>query len=355
MPRIVTLVVLIVFLLVIGALFFQVIANFLLPIFLALVLAVVFDPLYGWLKTRWKRHERIAAAATTAVILLIVLLPILVILGQAAREGIEFYREIERSDRSAAELEAPFGREFAANVVALGQRAGFTLTVEDVEAAVRAKVQDWIGPVARVTAHFAGGLVIGLFVTVIALYYFLADGVAIKQSLQRLSPLDSRYENELIGEFQKVCRAVVTATLLSAIVQGMLAGVGFYFAGTGAVFLLTFVTMLLSMVPFFGAVSAWVPVCLWLFFHEGRTLAALLLAVYCASVVSTIDNVIKPLVLHGRSNIHPLLALLSVLGGVQALGPIGIFVGPMVVAFLHALLKMVQMELARIHEGNVLD
>ncbi|MEM8866172.1 MAG: AI-2E family transporter, partial [Planctomycetota bacterium] len=62
-------------------------------------------------------------------------------------------------------------------------------------------------------------------------------------------------------------------------------------------------------------------------------------------VVSNIDNVIKPFVLHGQSNLHPLLALLSVLGGVSVLGPVGILVGPMLVAFLQALLNMLRKEL----------
>jgi predicted PurR-regulated permease PerM len=81
---------------------------------------------------------------------------------------------------------------------------------------------------------------------------------------------------------------------------------------------------------------------------EGRPGAALMLAVYGAGVISTVDNFIKPMVLHGQSNLHPLLALLSVLGGVQALGPIGIVVGPMVVVFLQTILKILQRELLSI-------
>ena len=73
--------------------------------------------------------------------------------------------------------------------------------------------------------------------------------------------------------------------------------------------------------------------------------AAIVLAIYGAVVVSMADNLIKPLILQGQSNLHPLLALLSVLGGVKAMGPIGIVVGPMIVAFLQALLKMLQVEL----------
>jgi hypothetical protein len=84
-------------------------------------------------------------------------------------------------------------------------------------------------------------------------------------------------------------------------------------------------------------------------------MTAILLAVYCGGVVSTIDNVIKPLVLHGQSNLHPLLALMSVLGGVKALGPVGILVGPMLVAFVHALLVMVNKELRLLSSGDVVD
>jgi hypothetical protein len=76
------------------------------------------------------------------------------------------------------------------------------------------------------------------------------------------------------------------------------------------------------------------------------------LAAYCAGVVSTIDNVIKPYVLHGQSNLHPLLALMSVLGGVTALGPVGILVGPMLVAFIHALLVMINKELRLLSTGE---
>ena len=87
----------------------------------------------------------------------------------------------------------------------------------------------------------------------------------------------------------------------------------------------------------------------------GDPLTAILLAVYCGGVVSTIDNVIKPLVLHGQSNLHPLLALMSVLGGVKALGPVGILVGPMLVALVHALLVMVNKELRLLSTGDVVD
>jgi predicted PurR-regulated permease PerM len=129
-------------------------------------------------------------------------------------------------------------------------------------------------------------------------------------------------------------------------VQGALAGIGYYFAlpPEAPIFLLTALTIVTAMIPFFGAAAVWVIVCLWIYAH-GEPTTAVILAIYCTVIVSGIDNVIKPLVLHGQSNLHPLLALLSILGGVTVLGPVGILVGPMLVSFLQALLNMLRKEL----------
>jgi predicted PurR-regulated permease PerM len=169
----------------------------------------------------------------------------------------------------------------------------------------------------------------------------------------RLSPLDDTYERELLKEFDGICRAVVTATLLAAVVQGLLAGFGFWLAGLDSVFLLMLLTTVFAMVPFVGAATVWVPASLWLYFYDDQFWPAVLLAIYGAAIVSTSDNIIKPLVLSGTSNLHPLLALLSVLGGVQVMGPIGIFVGPMIVVFFKTMLDILQRELTSIERTRV--
>ena len=196
----------------------------------------------------------------------------------------------------------------------------------------------------RSTAVLAS-VVFGLLIMLISIYYFLIDGPEMIKTAMRLSPLDDRYEEELLVEFGQVSRAVVLATLLSAVAQGLLASIAYFFAGFEPVFLLTVVTMMLALVPFVGAAAVWVPAALYLAFIDERMTAGIVLAIYGACIISMADNVIKPLVLHGESNMHPLMALLSVLGGVQALGPIGILVGPMLLAFLQALLNMLQHEI----------
>lgn len=199
-----------------------------------------------------------------------------------------------------------------------------------------------------------GRLVFGSVIVVVALYFFLLDGPAMVEAFMQISPMDRRHEAELIAQFDRTSRAVVVASLAAAIVQGLLAGIGFYFAGVQSVFLLTMLTILLSMVPFLGAASVWVPVVLYVGFLENHPATAFFLFLYSALVVSMSDNVIKPYILHGQSNLHPLLALLSVLGGVAALGPIGIMLGPMLVVFLQTILKMLKQELLSMeqHRAN---
>jgi predicted PurR-regulated permease PerM len=187
----------------------------------------------------------------------------------------------------------------------------------------------------------------------VALFFLLAEGDTMLQALIQISPLEEQHLRELVAEFDRACRAIVSATLLSAIAQGILAGIGFYFCGLrSSVALLMLLTMVLALVPFTGAAAVWVPVSLWLYFFQGSTGAAIGLALYGFFVISTVDNIIKPLVLHGQSKLHPLLALLSVLGGIQALGPIGIVVGPMAVVFLQTILKILQRELSSIDRSS---
>ena len=198
-----------------------------------------------------------------------------------------------------------------------------------------------------------GKLLFGIVIMVVALFFLLAEGSRMLDAIVRISPLEEHHVRELVAEFDRACRAIVSATLLAAVAQGLLAGIGFYFAGLqSSVALLMLLTMVLALIPFTGAAAVWIPVCLYLFFYEARGGAAIGLAIYGAVVVSQSDNFIKPYVLAGQSNLHPLLALLSVLGGLQALGPIGILVGPMVVVFLQVLLKLVQREMSSLDKST---
>ncbi len=375
MPRVISFIVLLAIILLVGAIFFQVMAQFIVPLFLACVLLVVFQPLHHGILDRMPRWPRLSALLTTVLILLVVLLPLIWLGWQAYTD---FHELLSRPAAAATQsgvpqLTAPPSKPEPA--MDEGDLAP-SLVEQDKKVELSSRLKDFVNNfldrigvtawnlddansqrIVSSATTFAGnfvlnsvksaiGILIGLVIMVIALYYFLADGPEMIRTLMHLSPLDSKYEKELLARFAQVSRAVVIATLLSAVLQGALAGIGYYFAlpAEAPIFLLTAATIVMALVPFFGAAAVWIFVCLWVYAY-GEPTTAVILAVYCTIIVSGIDNVIKPLVLHGQSNLHPLLALLSILGGVQALGPVGILIGPMLVSFLQALLNMLRKEL----------
>lgn len=444
MARLVSFVVLLVILILIALLFVRVMASFLLPLFLAALLVVIFHPLYQWTLERCWKQRYLAATLTTIMVMLSVLAPAALVFTLAGAQSASLASQLRGTNvrqkldelRAAYSLDIPRRedlQQIEATLVACRSQlrkgetpnykripnaykrlndieewrtngAGKELnlvaypdslraqleTLQTTEAdspqadqalldamaefriykrdllggAVHGFIKELVNPTDEQieaiakdyseplisrggdTLAFAGKLLLGTLVMIATLFFLFAEGSRILDAAIRLSPLEERYVRELVAEFDRVCRAVVAATLLSAVAQGILAGIGFYFAGLQhSVALLMLLTMVLAMVPFTGAAAVWIPVSLYLWLYKGELGSAIGLATYGALFVSTADNVIKPLVLHGQSNLHPLLALLSVIGGLQALGPIGILVGPMVVVFLQTLLKILQREL----------
>lgn len=371
MPRVISFIVLLAITLLVGAVFFQVMAQFLVPLFLACVLLVVFQPLHRWLLRRLPTSPRVAAAITTVLIVLVVLLPTSWLGWKAFTECQRVYHMLQQGEEvSAAEASANTDADQSDHtspppnpLTALTERLS-QLSQEYV--GKKFETSDLVGSTTSVIGWVLGGvklgtgILLGLFIMVVSLYYFLVDGPGMIQTLMQLSPLDPTYEQELLKRFSEISRAVVVATLSGAVVQGVAAGIGFYFAlpRTAPIFLLTAATMVLAMVPFIGAIGVWVPTCVYILLYgerivdghityDGNWHVALALFIYCGLVVSTVDNILKPYILHGQSNLHPLLALLSIVGGLTALGPVGILIGPMLVSFLQALLQMFHRELAQ--------
>jgi predicted PurR-regulated permease PerM len=450
MSRLTSFYILIGIIVLIAVLFFKVMASFLLPLFLAAVLVVIFKPVHNRLTTRLKGRTRVAAGLTTGIIAMLVIAPIALAVMFAAAEATSLVRDFRFEDinpvlkrvRSKLGFEEPHiaamrsleiainehpfdtfpsakpmpgesdwftditsltqalrdtcptdtdtdawmgyeaarvalagidfseEKEIAARINQL-QKSTEQLKYEVLGGRYRAVAITFLYPseseirgmidrvlesglegkllaIGASTLSVAVQLLFGLAIMLIAVYFFLVDGPGMIDNMMRLSPLADDYELELVIEFGNVSRAVVLATLLSAVAQGLMAGLGYWFAGLESTFLLTLLTILFAMVPFVGAAAIWLPASLYLMLATDNVWAGIFLAAYGAIPVSLADNIIKPMVLKKQSRLHPLFALLSVLGGVQALGPIGILVGPMAVAFLQTLLNMLRREMGAI-------
>lgn len=224
------------------------------------------------------------------------------------------------------------------------------ITIDNAIEYIRPKLLSFGGG----SVAFIVKLLVGITILLVSLYFFLVDGPSMIRSLMELSPLDDRYEAELLAEFDQTSRAIVLATILSAVAQGLTAGLAYFFLGAPSAFLLTALTMVCALIPFVGTAIVWVPVALFMAIYQDRVPQAIGLAVYAVLIVGTIDNLIKMLILHGQRQLHPLLALLSVLGGIQALGPIGILIGPLAVTLLQTTLSIFRRELTELNSAAIM-
>jgi predicted PurR-regulated permease PerM len=185
--------------------------------------------------------------------------------------------------------------------------------------------------VAGATEFTAGtaGVLLDLFVMVYAMFFFFRDGKSIVEKIFYYMPLGHEDEELLLERLRSITRATIKGTLVIGVIQGTLAGLAFWVAGIdGAAFWGTVMTVL-SVVPGIGAALVWVPAVIYLYLI-GQPVAATLLLVWCAAVVGTIDNVLRPILVGKDAKMPDRLILIGTLGGLFLFGVIGFIVGPIV-------------------------
>jgi predicted PurR-regulated permease PerM len=334
----------------IGVVFFRVIWPFLFPLLFASVLAILFRPIHEWACRMCFGRRRLAAVLTTLGVILIVLLPLSGVLILAGVELIEAGKSlVETIDlpRNANDARRWIDPEQHPRMASWLEAVETRLSVEELEQVSELISSALLGATQSLYKRTLGlaadviTFVIGLVVMLVALYYLFADGDKLANEVQRLSPLEAEDGLELFGKFESVCRGVVISNVVAAVVQGVLAGIGFALVGAEKIWLLTILTMFFSLIPFLGAAMVWIVIALGLVVEQ-RFGAAIFLTIYGTIIVSTSDNVIKAYVIGEQAKMHPFVVLVTVLGALQLVGLWGIFVGPMIASFFHALLNILR-------------
>jgi predicted PurR-regulated permease PerM len=152
-----------------------------------------------------------------------------------------------------------------------------------------------------------------------------------------LFPLNQRLRD---GE-QMVTRAVVLGSLVTALVQGLLIGIGFALAGVASPIFFGVIAVGAALVPLLGTTLVWIPTAIWVGV-SGHWGMALFLTIWGVAVVSSADNVIRPLFISSRAKISTLPVFIGLLGGISAFGAIGIFLGPVIIALVLALFEFAE-------------
>lgn len=232
------------------------------------------------------------------------------------------------------------------------------ITPEQIKTYVRMKLRDLLidlgdrsmGIVTGVFFSIVSG-VIGLLIFTVALYYFFADGTALITATQSLIPVHVDYQRELLDQFARVVRSVVSATFLAGLGQAVATVAALGLCGFNHLITLFVLCFLTAMIPMLGTWLVWGP-CAVLLAMSGHWIIATGLTFYGILVVGLLDNVIRTYVLNTDTKLHPLLALISVLGGLQVMGLWGMFIGPIIASCLHALVKIFNHELVALSRSR---
>jgi predicted PurR-regulated permease PerM len=185
---------------------------------------------------------------------------------------------------------------------------------------------------------------VGLVIALMTMYYVLLEWPNIAVRLERVLPLDPRHTRALILEFRDVGRSSFVGTIATALVQGLLGGVGYAIAGVANSVTLGMLTALASFIPLVGTAMVWAAVAAYLAL-SGELLAGVFVLAWGLLVVMALsDYVIRPRLVGGKEHGHPLLMLVALIGGLEVFGLAGLIVAPMLMSMFLAALRIYERE-----------
>ena len=313
-------------LLLLGYLIYEITAPFLVPLAWSAVLAIFFYPLHQSLLKRLKPN--LAATVSTLAVTFLLIVPAIVVLFYTTKQA------IDAGAKAQVVLQAP-------------DKALPTQMLDWVKAQLPDSMQDadLTDPVKRGAERLAGFLAakvgalvknifsffLDLFVLLFALFFMFRDGEEISRVMRHLLPFDADIQEDMMRESKELIFASVAVGLLIAAVQGALGGLAFTVAGIGTGIFWAVLIGFFSLVPVVGSALIWVPAALWLAL-TGHVWRGLLVLLICGGVAGVADNIIRPLLLRNRTHLNELLLFVSVLGGIEIFGLLGLVAGPTILA-----------------------
>ncbi len=311
---------------------------FLAPLVLAAVFAVVLQPLYKSIHSSLPRWPSIAALVTVLISVVCTLVPLSIVATEIGIEARGLYIQIadpatraEIHD-SLRDIDAVIGARIPA---ARGFSNNLSANISDYAQSVL----QWVIQHLGTAASGAASLVLKFFLFFIALYYLLRDGARLKQTIIELSPLKDTYDERIFNKLERAVNSVIKGNLTIALIQGVLTSIGFTIFGVPNSVLWGTVTAIAALIPGLGTGTIFVPTIIFMYF-TGHAASALGLTLWGVLAVGLIDNFLSPQLIGRGVNLHPLLVLLSVLGGLAFFGPIGLFLGPLSISLLFAFLSI---------------
>ncbi len=292
----------------------------------AAILVIFFYPMHHRLARKFS-DSRAALLSTLAVTILLIV-PAILVTTLFVRQAVSISRGVQRSIVGQhAPVVAQKWAWLAQHVPGLDPNANVADMVEEGVQKQAGFLAERLGTILKNIAAF----IFDLFVMIFAMFYFFRDADQIIRGVRSILPFDAEHRERLMTQTRDLISASVTTSLILAALQGVIGGVGFAITRLPTPLFWGVAMAFFSLVPVVGSGLIFVPAALWLGFtgHWGR---AILLLAICAGVSTIVDNVLRPLLLGGRSELSGLVIFISVLGGVSLFGMLGLVLGPILVA-----------------------
>ncbi len=315
---------------------FNILKYFIVPVLWAAIIAYMTWPCYQYIYRLCGSRATLSATIMISLIILLIGIPLTFGIFMLQHEGRNVYYELQKQVFSG-HLNVP---QFIRELPFIGKEVSRTLhDINTDPNSIIQTVSTWIQGhlnYGRFVLNEIGKNIVKLCFAIMSLFFFYRDGQTILNQVSKaLEMVIGPRIHHYLDTISETTRAVVYGVGLTAVAQAVLAGLSYFVAGVPNPMVLTIVTFLLALIPF-GTPLAYGAVSLWLF-SQGQTVEAIGVMVWGVAIVSTSDNVIRPLVISGATQIPFLLIMFGVLGGIASFGLVGLFIGPVILAVLLAI------------------
>jgi predicted PurR-regulated permease PerM len=302
-------------------------------LFLALVFAILFDPVHKKILSVFHNRHALSAFFSVLIVFFVIVGPISFLGTLLFQEATNLYTSI-LSDGGNAHITNSIVA-FQSGVAQYFPQANVSLLEGDAQTYLESGLS-WFLKHFSIVFSGAVNIAFSLFLMLLALFYFFKDGKKLVETLIDLSPLEDVNDKKIIGRIVVAVNSVVRGNLVIGVIQGLLTGIGFAIFGVPSPVIWGTVAAVTSLMPTIGTSIVLIPGILFVFFSSGP-LFGLGLLLWGALAVGLIDNFLGPTLINRDIHIHPFLILLSVFGGLSFFGPIGFIAGPVILSMLFSL------------------
>ena len=315
-------------------LFLYMLGGYLVTVLWAVVIALVFYPVYEYLKAAFKGRASTAALSTVLVVVLVVLIPLISVGGMVVSESLALYDTLTKEDGNLA---SPGLLTRVSTVTSYLEPYGIS------QSNVESRLRDWVASLSKVVAtslvtfsQYTLSFLIEVMIMLYLLFFFLRDGTKIVKLMRHYLPLGDDYERLLVSRFSDTTQAVIKGTILISVLQGIIGGVLFGLMGIPNPVLWGATMGVLAIIPLIGTSVVWLPAAI-ILMVTGSFWSGVIILLVGALVISSVDNFLRP-ILVGRSTKMPdSLVLLSTIGGIATFGVSGFIIGPIIAALFLSL------------------